>query len=113
MNDVYQIDLEPLKKDRFFCADIGYKWIFTNFPLLFSFLSFCPTQGHAIEAFCIHLNIYPTTWIKERFNKGPHSKCILIPLHALFSTTWTSFFSSSILSPYKIFINKDILLAIM
>ncbi len=68
-----------------FCANIGYGYIFINFSLMSSFVSLCPTQGHPIEPFSINLDTCPTTWTKERFNKGPHSKCILIPLHALLS----------------------------
>jgi len=73
------------------------RYIFTNFPPLSSFLSLCPTQGHPTKTSNIHSYTHPTTWIQKIFNKGPHSKCILIPLHAFFSIAWTSFFSSSIL----------------
>jgi hypothetical protein len=116
MSDIYQVDLKPLKKDNFFCVDIGYKLISINFPLLTSFLSLCPTQGHPTEVFGTHSNTYPTTWIKERFNQGLHSKCILILLHAPFFITHT-FFSFRHQSQHQPLIeciaNKDTLLAIV
>ncbi len=56
---------------------------------MFSFISFSPTQGHPIEASGIHSDNYPTTWIQRHYNKGPHSKCTLVLLHAPISTTWT------------------------
>jgi hypothetical protein len=96
MSDVYHVYLKHSRKIGF-CARIGYRYISMNFPLMSSFISFYPTQGHPTEAYNIHLDAYPKTWIKERCNKNPHSKCILVPLHALFSTTQTSY-SSSILN---------------
>ncbi len=81
-----------------FCVDIGYGQNSINFPFLFLLLSFCPTQGHPIKASGTHSNTCPTIWIKERSNQGPHSKCIIIPLHAPISTARTSLYSSSILS---------------
>jgi hypothetical protein len=64
MNDVYQVDLEPHRKDIVFGASMGYIYISINFPLLSSFLSFCPTQGHPTEASGIHSDTYPIIWIK-------------------------------------------------
>ncbi len=54
-----------------FCVGKGCKYIFINFPFLSSFFSFCPIQGHPTKASSIHLDTCRTTWIKERFNKGP------------------------------------------
>jgi hypothetical protein len=51
INNVYQVDLQPLKKDRIMCIKglwINFYW-FSHFC---SFLpTFCPTQGHPTEAF--------------------------------------------------------------
>jgi hypothetical protein len=46
ISDIHQVDLEPLRKGRFFFVQIWTTNVYINFPLLFSFLSFCPTQGH-------------------------------------------------------------------
>ncbi len=63
---------------------MGCRYIFIDFPHLSPFLSFYPTQGYPTKAFNVHSYTFPMTWIEERFNKGTHSKCILIPLHAPF-----------------------------
>jgi len=67
-------------------ARMGYKYISKSSPFLSSFISFYPTQGHPTKASGIHSNNYPTTWIQRCYNKGPHSKCTLVLLHALVST---------------------------
>ncbi len=64
-----------------------------------SFLfSFCPTQGHPTKAFGTHLDTEPPILVKEKFNQGPHSKCIIIPQHTPISIARTSFYSSSFLN---------------
>ncbi len=70
---------------------MGCRYLFNNFPFLSSFISFYLTQGHPTEASGIHSNNYPMTWIQRHYNKGPHSKCTFVLLHAPISTIQTSY----------------------
>ncbi len=95
---------------------MGCKYISIDFPLLSPFLSLCLTQGHPTKASNVHSYTCPTTWSKERFNKGPHSKCILIPLHApfLYNSDFLFFVINAQHQPLIEFIpTKDILFAIV
>jgi hypothetical protein len=56
MNDVYQVNLQTTHERQIFVQKLAMD----NLPFLSSLPAFCPTQGHPIEAFGTHSDIYLT-----------------------------------------------------
>jgi hypothetical protein len=67
MSNVYQVDLQPVRKDIIMCKKGSMDKFLLILPLL---PMFCPTQGHPTKAFGTHSDICVTNWIEERFNQG-------------------------------------------
>jgi hypothetical protein len=91
MNNIYQAHLEPIKNKK----NLVQEWAtYTSLrvPLFMSsFISFCLTQGHPTEAFNIHLNNYPTTWIQGVATKVPFPNAYLYFYMPFISITQISF----------------------
>jgi hypothetical protein len=60
----------------------------------YSLPAFCPTQGHPAEALAFTQTFALLIGLRRGSTKVP---CICVPLHALVSIAWTSFYSSSTL----------------
>jgi hypothetical protein len=91
MSEIYQVDLQPLRKDIFMCR----KWlwiIFYYFPISIPlYPHFAQPKDTPLRFMAFTQTSTPIIGLKKGSNKVP---CRHIPLHVPISTTRTSFCSS-------------------
>jgi len=111
MSNVYQVDLQQLRKDIIMCKRRSMDKLLLILPFLFLFYP-CQPKDTPLRFLALTQTYMPLIGSRKGSTKVP-CRCIL--LHVFISIAQTSFYSSSPLAstPYKSNTNKNIHLAIV